>query len=164
MARNGVERADREEPVSLPDAVKNLLDECRMVLPGIQALFGFQMVIVFNQGFTDKLTDPQRVVHLAAIGLVVLAIALVMAPAAIHRQLHPMAVSTHLLRLSTRLLLWSMVPLALGICADFFLVARVILGPTVVAPIVACALFAVFLVFWFVLPRAAALRHSVAGD
>jgi len=31
--------------------ISHLLEECRMVLPGIQALFGFQLIAVFNQPF-----------------------------------------------------------------------------------------------------------------
>jgi hypothetical protein len=30
------------EPISLEAATGHILEECRMVLPGIQALFGFQ--------------------------------------------------------------------------------------------------------------------------
>ena len=41
---------------NLPELVSHLLEECRMVLPGIQALFGFQLVAVFNQAFWEKLS------------------------------------------------------------------------------------------------------------
>jgi putative transcriptional regulator len=76
----------KEEEVSLNTAATHILEECRMVLPGIQALFGFQLIAVFSQGFSEKLSEAQQQLHLAAIVLVVIAIALVMAPAAIHRQ------------------------------------------------------------------------------
>jgi hypothetical protein len=38
-----IERITREQ-LTLQDAVKHVFEECRMVLPGIQALFGFQMI------------------------------------------------------------------------------------------------------------------------
>src|SRR5438445_33623 len=44
------------EDLSLDAAASHLLEECRMVLPGIQALFGFQLIAVFNQGFGEKLS------------------------------------------------------------------------------------------------------------
>jgi len=53
------------------------------VLPGIQALFGFQLIAVFNDGFGEKLSSGQQVMHLVSIVLVALAIALVMAAALI---------------------------------------------------------------------------------
>jgi hypothetical protein len=34
----------RTEPIKLDSAATHLLEECRMVLPGIQALFGFQLI------------------------------------------------------------------------------------------------------------------------
>ena len=39
------------ERVKLSQAASYLLDECRMVLPGVQAIFGFQLIAVFNQRF-----------------------------------------------------------------------------------------------------------------
>lgn len=124
-----------------------------MVLPGIQALFGFQLIAVFSDGFASELSRIEKELHLAAIVLVVIAVALVMAPAAIHRQQEPHSVSEHFLALSSRLLLWSMLPLAVGICIDVYLVSHVILGTVGVAAVVAGALFAVFAGLWFVLPR-----------
>jgi len=37
------------EVLSLKDAVQQLLDEARMVLPGIQTLLGFQLIACFNE-------------------------------------------------------------------------------------------------------------------
>jgi len=39
------------EDLPLSKAAQLLLEECRMVLPGIQALFGFQLIVVFNSRF-----------------------------------------------------------------------------------------------------------------
>ena len=48
-----------------------------MVLPGIQALFGFQLIAVFNQGFNEKLSTAQQQLHFVSIILTVCAVALV---------------------------------------------------------------------------------------
>jgi hypothetical protein len=61
---------------------------------------------------------------------------------------------------STRLLLWSMLPLAASICVESYLVGRVILGSPYAA-LPAVVVFFVFLGLWFVLPRARALRRAV---
>ena len=74
-----------KERVKLDSAAAHLLEECRMVLPGIQALFGFQLIAVFNDGFAEKLSSGEQRLHFAALVLVALATGLVMAPAAIHR-------------------------------------------------------------------------------
>jgi hypothetical protein len=96
------------------------------------------------------------------VGLIAIAIALIMSPAAFHRQTGPREVSELLVRLSTRLLLWSMFPLALGISIEFYIVSRVVLGSVLVA-IPAVVLFGIFLTLWFVLPRKRALQGLIAG-
>ena len=54
---------------------------------------------------------------------------------------------------ASRLLMASMAPLAIGICLDVYLVARVIVQTQMVAATVAVSLLGVFLVFWLLLPR-----------
>src|SRR5437016_998681 len=78
--------AEETQKLSLAEAAQYLLDECRMVLPGIQALFGFQLIAVFSPGFAQQLTHDKQCLHLLAITLVALAVAMVMTPAAYHRQ------------------------------------------------------------------------------
>jgi hypothetical protein len=151
--------ADREH-LSLDKAATHLLEEARMVLPGIQALFGFQLIAVFNQGFADKLGPGEQRLHLAATALVALAVAFVMTPAALHRQTEPRAVSDSFVRLSSRLLLASMLPLALGTTMDLYLVARVILGASTPAAALAAALFVAYMALWFVLPQLRRMRST----
>ena len=91
------------EKNTLKDQLRNVLEEARMVLPGIQALFGFQTVAVFNQAFS-KLPWLAQVVHLAALLSVVTAIALVMMPAAWHRIVEPHQVSRATVSLASRMI------------------------------------------------------------
>jgi DMSO reductase anchor subunit len=149
------------EDMPLTRAAQFLLDECRMVLPGIQALFGFQLIAVFNPAFSQVLDPNERLLHLLAIVLVTVAIALIMTPAAYHRQTGPQQVTEAFIRLSTRLMLWSMLPLCVSICLDLYLIAKIIVDD-VLAPLLAVAVFTVFFVLWFVLPRAGALRGAVS--
>src|SRR5256885_462626 len=120
--------SDEREEISLNDAATHVLEECHTVVPGMQALFGFQLIAVFSQGFDRQLSSIEKLVHLGAIMLVTIAIALVMAPAALHRQTEPRSVSKRFITISSRLLMASMAPLAVGICLDVYLVARVIAG------------------------------------
>jgi hypothetical protein len=157
-------RAQQKEQLPLSKAAQLLLEECRMVLPGIQALFGFQLIAVFSQTFGEKLSITEQHLHFTAVTLVVIAIALIMTPAAFHRQVGVTEITDTFLRLSTRLVLWSMWPLMLGVCIDFYLIGRVLVGGTL-APWLATALFVVFVLLWFVLPRVAALQQvALAGE
>src|SRR5215831_14956226 len=69
---------------SLEEAADILINEARMVLPGLQALFGFQLIAVFTERFASMSPWLQGL-HLFATGLVALAVALIMTPAAYHR-------------------------------------------------------------------------------
>jgi hypothetical protein len=101
------EQIDHEQREELPlsKAVQYLLEECRMVLPGIQALFGFQLIAVLNPSFAQKLSQAEQRLHLLAIALAAVAVALIMTPAAYHRQTGPQEVSETFIRLSSRVLL-----------------------------------------------------------
>ena len=147
------------EKLSLNDAAGHLLEECRMVLPGIQALFGFQLVAVFNSRFTEALSTGEQRLHLVSTVLVAAAVALVMAPAAWHRQVEPAAVSRKFVEVSSRLLLWSMLPLGIAISLEVYLVSRVILGSVAFAMTIAMASFFVFVVFWLLLPAIGRTRR-----
>ena len=119
---------NNKEELSLDSATRHILEECRMVLPGIQALFGFQLIAVFNQGFNEKLSTAQQQLHFISIILTVCAVALVMTPAALHRQIDPLAVIRWFIDSSTMLLLLSMFPLGLSISLELYIIAQIITG------------------------------------
>jgi Family of unknown function (DUF6328) len=146
-----------QEALPLSKAAQLLLEECRMVLPGIQALFGFQLIAVFNPRFAELLSPLEQKLHLVAIGLIAVAVALIMSPAAYHLQAGAQKVTRRFIRISTRLVLWSMPPLALSLCVEFYLVSRIILD-SAIASILAVLLFATFFMLWFVFPRVDTLK------
>src|SRR2546421_3694671 len=150
----------KKEQISLDSAAAHLLEECRMVLPGIQALFGFQLIAVFNQGFGEKLSDAGQLVHLAAIILTTLSMALVMTPAALHRQAEPKEVSERFLWLASNMVLAGMVPLAVAVGLDSYVVASIVLESEALAIVLGVALMAVFAWLWLVLPRREHRRHA----
>lgn len=132
----------------------HLLEECRMVLPGIQALFGFQLIAVFNGRFWE-LPEGHRMLHLAAIVFVALSIALVMTPAAYHRQTHQFSISGQFIRVTSVLLLLSMFPLLAGICIDFYVVCALVLANAWWSGLLTGGLAAIFVGLWYILPRLA---------
>lgn len=56
----------KTEKLPLKDVMRNVLEESRMVLPGVQTLFGFQLIAVFNAGFLT-LSTLDKDVHLLAL-------------------------------------------------------------------------------------------------
>ncbi|HEX4779662.1 MAG TPA: DUF6328 family protein, partial [Usitatibacter sp.] len=51
---------EEHQRLDLAKAATAVLEECRMVLPGIQAIFGFQLTAVFQQAFSEKLDKGQQ--------------------------------------------------------------------------------------------------------
>jgi hypothetical protein len=143
---------DQEQSQDLEHAVTHLLEEARMLLPGIQALFGFQLIAVFNTVFHERLQPGERQLHLAAMGLVALCVALVLAPAAYHRQAEPRSLSERFLRYSSRLLTVSMAVLMVALCMDFYLIARLVGDGGACSAWLAGCMLAVFAGLWFALP------------
>ena len=141
------------EELPLPAAVTHLLEECRMILPGLQALLGFQLIAVFNTTFAERLSPIEQRIHLLALALLAIASALVMAPAAFHRQRHPRHATQQLLDVGSRMLLIALVPLMLGIALDFYLIARLILGDFILSALLASVLVILFAWLWFGFPR-----------
>jgi hypothetical protein len=140
------------EQIRLDSAASHIIEECRMVLPGIQALFGFQLIAVFNQGFGEKLSHADQLVHLAALVLTVVATGLVMTPAALHRQAEPKRVSERFVWLSSNILVAAMYPLAVAVALDVYVVASIVTKSHIAAVALAAALFVVFMALWLIVP------------
>jgi hypothetical protein len=154
-------RAGKELP--LDNAASLVLDESRMILPGIQALFGFQLIVVFSTTFTEKLNVFEQRLHLIAILLVVLATMIILTQAMYHRQTAEKEVAEEFIRVASRLLLLSMFPVVGSISIEFYLISRVILNSTSWALLFTILVFSLFLVLWIGLPRIEALRRLLAG-
>jgi len=149
------------EHVSLKDQMRNILEEARMILPGIQALFGFQTIAVFNQRFED-LGVLTKALHLGALALVVVSIGLVMAPAAWHRIVSPDRVSMALVHRSSRYICGALLPLALALALDVGVVVQ--LATDMALASIGCGLAALFilLLLWFGAPFRRRAREKTA--
>lgn len=151
--------ASTERFASLEEETRIVIEEARMVLPGIQTLFGFQLIAVFNNRFKD-FTGREQVFHFTALLMVAVAIALIMTPAAYHRIAERGIVSRRFVDLASRFLEWAMVPLMLGISLDLFLLARLVLNNVPLSAAVATAMLLVFFGFWYVFPWTAGALHA----
>ena len=152
------------ENLSLHDAATLVLEECRTISPGLQALFGFQLIAIFSAGFDEKLSPAEHILHLAAIGLIAVAVVLTMAPAAYHRQTGPTKVDAAFIIVASRALLAAMIALTWGLALDFYIVAKAILADTPLASFLAAALFGLIVLVWFLFPRSRMLRRLASSS
>jgi hypothetical protein len=149
---NENETDEYQYKLPLAEEVNNLQQESRMILPGIQTLFGFQLIAVFNSNFKTVLTLSEQYIHLVSLILVVFSGILLTAPVAYHRQAKH-HVSVHFIRLGSRFLEMALTPLAVGTCMDIYIVAKIITTSIPIAILIALLLFCMYLGIWFIYPR-----------
>lgn len=132
-----------------------LLNELRVVLPGIQVLFAFLLVVPFSQGFVDT-TATQKKVYYASFILTTIATAFLIAPTSYHRLRWRVQDKEHILTISNRLAIIGTGFLALAMsCVVFFITDFLYSGITVLATALVALLFAWL---WYGLPLLRALR------
>jgi hypothetical protein len=142
---------------SLQTRIEQILTELRVVLPGVQALFGFQFTATLTQRF-DHLSDASKIVHFASLGVVGLAVILLIAPAAYHRIAAGGAVEERVLRYAVRMMIPSQGLLALGIVGDTYVTMRLIFDSAALAIVVAAVALVGFAVLLYAVPLAARRR------
>jgi hypothetical protein len=135
-------------PTPLSERIKMVMTETRVVLPGAQALLGFQFAATLTEAF-DKLPPLLKQVHLASLGLVALAVIFLMAPAAYHRIVENGEDTEGVHRFASRMVLAAMAVLAPGVCGDLFVVAAKVFGSVTSASMLALGTLALFYGFWF---------------
>ena len=136
------------EQTPLKDKVEQVLTEARMVLPGVQALLGFQLATMMMEGF-DKLPQSSKYIHLISLILMGLCVILLMTPAAYHRIVERGEDSESFHQIASALLLIVMIPLPLGICGDLFVVLRKVTDSISISITGALLLLAFFYGLWF---------------
>ncbi len=131
------------------------IEEARMVLPGIQALFGFQLVAAFNQRFTE-LSPPNQYLHYLALILTAVSAGIVMTPAAYHRIAERYTNSERFVRLASRLVAAAMIPLMFALAGDVYLLGVMITGSVFISVLTGAGLLILLAGLWFIYPFAAA--------
>lgn len=127
-----------------------LLQELRIVIPGVQVLFAFLLTVPFSQGFT-KLDSLQRGVFFATLLCTAAATALLIAPSSHHRLLFRQGVREQRVKIGNVLAILGLVFLVPAMVGVLFVITDLIFG--MVAAIVTTVLVALgFVLLWFVLP------------
>jgi len=133
---------------TLEDRIKQVLMEARMVLPGVQALLGFQFSNMMTAAF-DDLPISSKWIDLGSLSLLVVCIILLMTPSAYHRIVLEGQETEEFHDLAARLILAAMIPLALGIAGDLFIVFRKVTGSIALAATVAVLMLLFCYGLWF---------------
>jgi Family of unknown function (DUF6328) len=151
----------KETKLPLHAKIEQLLTEARVILPGAQALLGFQLVVMMTKAFAE-LPAAVRLIHLIALMSLVLAIVLVISPAAIHRLAFDGRDDQRLHDIGSLLITLALLPLVCAISCDMW-VALFKLNGGITVPTAGAVLTAGLLLgLWYFLPLTirASIRRS----
>jgi Family of unknown function (DUF6328) len=141
----------KENSTPLKTKVEQLLTEARLIIPGGQALFGFQFIAMLTAGF-DKLPPTSQLVHAAALCFTALNVIVLMAPAALHRLSFGGEDSEAFLHLGSALLIVAPMLLALAVAAELYVVFDKVLVNSFLASIAGLGGWLVMTTFWYIIP------------
>lgn len=121
----GLGFALRKSPKPLPPEsntplkikIEQMLTEARVIIPGGQALLGFQFVATLTRSF-DALPMAIKWLHVTSLAVVSLSVLLLMTPAALHRLAFHGEDDPEFFAIGSRLVIAAGLPLALGISGD----------------------------------------------
>jgi O-antigen/teichoic acid export membrane protein len=149
--RQRVEENTKEDPQErTAREMIELLQELRIVIPGVQVLFAFLLTVPFNQRFTE-LNTVQRDVFFATLLCTAAATALLIAPSAHHRLLFRKGLREQRLKMGNLLAILGLVFLVPAMVGVVFVITDLIFG-SAVALVVTVAMALLFSLLWFVLP------------
>jgi predicted membrane channel-forming protein YqfA (hemolysin III family) len=138
------ERLDRE--------LIELLNELRVLLPGVQVLFAFLLAVPFASGF-ERVTELQRDVYVVSLAAAFGSIVCLVAPTTYHRLQWRQRDKEAMLRIANTLAISGAALLAVSMTASALLIGDYLfsLAWGVIAAVAAGVAFAAL---WFVLPLA----------
>jgi hypothetical protein len=131
--------------------MRDIIEEARVFLPGLQAVFGFQTIAVFNERFNDLETYAKSC-HLLGLLLLVVSMAMLMTPAVYYRAQHGCATS-YMVKVSRRTIRGALMPLALGLSLDMLTVMSLATDSPLLGAGAALASLILFVGLWYLLPR-----------
>ena len=113
-------REKEEEDVKetpLEEKIVQVLTEARVVLPGAQALLGFQLAMMMMESF-EKLPQSSKIVHLVSLCFIAATTILLIAPAAFHRLVERGEDTERFHSFASAMVVLAMITLAPGFCLD----------------------------------------------
>lgn len=127
MERQIEERTGEGEQACRARELAELLQELRVVLPGVQVLFAFLLTVPFSARFGD-VSPLEQAVFFTTLLCTAVSAGLLIAPSAHHRLLWRQRAREHRLRVANRLAVAGMVLLVPGMVGALFVITDVLFG------------------------------------
>jgi Family of unknown function (DUF6328) len=146
------EREEESHEERLDRELIELLNELRVLLPGIQVIFAFLLAVPFASGF-DRVTELQRDVYGISLAAALASIICLVAPTTYHRLRWRQRDKEVMLRTSNAFAIAGSIFLAISLTASVFLIGDFLFSLTV-ALVATTAAGLAFAALWYALPLA----------
>jgi len=161
--------AQEHTSTPLKSRIEQMLTEARVIIPGAQALLGFQLIAVLTTAFTE-LPPVFKYVHVVGLSAVALSVTLLMTPAALHRIGFHGEDNPRFFQIGSLLVVAGSIPLAVGIASDVAVVFFKAVESASIAMASGVASLAVLLGLWLGYPllvagrlKPSAMRRRATG-
>jgi len=158
-----LQQESRRQILELKDQVKEVLLQARVVLPGAQALLGFQFIAMLNERF-DKLPAAIKHLHFWSLCAIALCTILLIAPAAYHRNVERGEDTERFVSFASRCVLCALAALALGLAGDFSVGVWMITRSSALTWSAAIGTTLLLLGFWFGLMQYFRRRNYASAE
>jgi Family of unknown function (DUF6328) len=139
---------------SLKEKIRTLGTEIRVVLPGAQALLGFQFAAFLTDAF-ERLPASSKAVHFASVTTMAIAVVLLMAPAAFHRIATGGDDTREVDVFGVYAMLGGMFFIGIAMNGDFYVVLMIVTGSEPISILSSVAALCAAFALWFGFPLAA---------
>jgi len=146
---------DDQDPEILRERYQELLQELRVILPGVQVLFAFLLTTPFASRFAD-LDDVERTGYAITLAATLLSMIILQTPVAYHR-LTDRRNRRSRVQMAIRFKLAGLAVLALAVSVAGFVVVRFVFGP-VQGVLMGAGSAVALALLWLVFPLATRVR------
>src|SRR3954471_1939080 len=157
-----MQNAHREH-LDITTKIEQMLTEARVILPGAQALFVFQLIVMLTPAFA-KLPEAAKLVHAGSLLCVVVTVILLVAPAAIHRLSFAGEDASKFLRVGSALVTAALLPLSCGLAGDIYVAVGTSLDSEAIGIAAAVAVFTLLLAIWYAWPLLVRAGNARSAD
>lgn len=148
---------DNETPLSVK--IEQLLTEARVIIPGAQALLGFQLIATLAKPF-ENLPAGWQYLHALALTAIALSVLLLMTPAALHRIAFKGEDNVRFFAIGSGFVIAAAFPLALGLAADVAIVFHRATQNESIARLVGYLSLGLLLACWYGFPLIQRAREA----
>jgi hypothetical protein len=135
----------------LHSKIEEMLTEARVILPGAQALLGFQLIVMMTKAF-EALPQSLRKVHLIALMSLALSVTLLISPAAVHRLTFNGQDDPRMHSIGSVLITAALLPLIIAISSDVWIAFARLFDLPSLSLAAAGSTLVVLLFLWYLLP------------